>query len=378
MDPTDAANPFRLFGPSGARRRRFFPLLVAISFLGPIPLGAEDVPASAPSPGVGMSPGPRELVFRNGRSVRGEVLSVDDARFRFAPYDGPAFEMALDAVAESRPLETVATVRARAAAMIDAGDKSGAFRLLRDAAKSEPELIGDVSRLAETIEVERKAERDARYPEFRREFDELLRQGRLLDAKDLVTRELLRFPDDPDLLAQALLADFSLHRSRNGTTAGFRSPYVEVVRETTPDSAILAGIEAEIGTGRALQEMFEAERESFLATALDRATEAYEAFRLDRAKEILERALALKPPAESEGELRRLLGKVSAERATELADIRARETERRQAILDSLPSPSSLSSGGRSLSDKEFERLKEDMGDRTKVRDIHRHVRRRR
>lgn len=338
-------------------------------------VGAESPPASTSVDA--LVPGPHELVFANGRQVLGRVLSVEGDRVRFEPFDGPSFVMGRSAVRSARALSVTEVARARAAALGAAGRTEEAVAVLREAAGDAPELAHDLADVVKELAEARRVERRERVEAFRVELDALIDRKRLLDAKAAVTRELARDPDDPDLLDDALLVDFLVHREGRGDVAKFDSPYLEAVRSVDASSAVLRGIEMEMGVEKRIAAKWEADREAFLRGAMDDAGRLYEAYRVAEAREVLRRALALGPDRALEARLREFLNRVEGEYAAELRDRQAKEAEERKALARKAGGGDTPGDSARGISDKEYERLKGRMGDRRKLADIYSRDRRR-
>jgi tetratricopeptide (TPR) repeat protein len=326
-----------------------------------------------------LLPGHVELTFANGQSARGEVLEVLDERFRFRPYDGLPFAMPVNRVIRARPISDEERLSAQARVLADSGRLADAVELLEEALEEAPPLGSSSTEGPSTdpgpwfllyeqlLEYQRQlqrahaTQRNARGEEFRKELDDLIDKGQWLEALERVKLELKADPDNSQLLAEAVWIEYRIHRGRAGQPEAFRSFLMDRLMETDPASTLLAGIAAEMKVSAHMQLEWAKEREQLLTTGYQTALEHYENFRLEAAREILERALAFHPPNEQAAPMRALLERVDAELAAESTD---RTADRLQWRREQRTRAESSVRPAGSLSERGYENMKQRIHNR--------------
>ncbi len=319
---------------------------------------------------IALHPGHHEITFKNGKTAQGEILAVEGEKFRFQPYEGSAFVLPLDRIQTARALSPAEGVLFQSRQMAEKGKLDEAVRLLTRSAGMEggAALEGELMRRLNELNRLIKASQKKELAEFEKKFEELLDRNQLHDALDLARQTLKDHPDDPDLLGDAALAEFRIHRGQGGIASEFRSFHLDRLKKADPQSPILLGIQAEMGVSEKLQAKWESDRKAFLATALDDAARFYENFQLQEAKDILDKALALDPPDDLLGPLKELAAKVDAEIAGGSKDQALRERERLRALEEKTKMEGE--SSGKSLSESESKKLDKKRARRIQQRAI--------
>lgn len=298
--------------------------------------------------------GPCEIKFKNGKSVRGEIVSVEGDRFRFKPYDGEAFMLSWSVVKEACALTESAAVRSQARALAEAGKHDQAIELITKSRALDPALDKDLLEYVAELESQRRGGREKALETCRKEYDARWDKRQYAEALDATRHYLISYPGDADAMGDALLAEFRIHRAQAKPAGEFKSVYLDKLRKADPESGALRSVEAEMNLSKNMQAKFTAERESFLATALEQARGFHKDFRLEETIEILERALGYGPPAEQAAEMSALLAKARGEYEAEKADDREEERKRAQASREK--KKSEVGSGG-DVSDRQIKQF---------------------
>ncbi len=285
-------------------------------------------------------PGPREIEFLNGSTARGEILSVEGDKFKFEPYDGAAFMIPLDRIESARELLPSEIIGEKVKALVLKGKIEESARFLSETLSDDSsDLSGDLEPLRDLLrDIELKIKqrnskaKDGRRAKFRERYDQMLDRRQWQEALALTKDELLLDPDDVELLEAAVMMEYRLHRGRSGEADAFRSFTMDRLRKADPKSAVLKGLDSEMRVATRLKEDWEKERNEILDSAYEIASEQYENFLLEAAKETLDRALALNPDPAPAAEMRKLLAKIEGELATQTADDRARERKKLEEL----------------------------------------------
>lgn len=328
----------------------------------------ESVAPSESSAPTELQPGHFEVAFKNGKTVRGEILSVEGDRLRFKPYDGPSFTLATHVIAQLKPLGGAATFRDKSRALTEKGDFNGAIKLLQENVEEYPDLADDLVHLMSIVKDLRREAAREEFEAYRKTYESALDREQHREASILAQEALDLFPGfDQEALGDIVLAEFLMHRRDSKPARSFKSEYVEELRQLDPNAPVIRGIEAEMGLSSSLHTNWKREREIFLKNALTDAGKLYEAGLYAEAKDVLDRALGFGPEEELRTALESLALRVNRSYRTEIAEERATERERVARLKEKYGEAGSATGSAGNLSDKQYERTMARIKDRKAV-----------
>lgn len=186
-------------------------------------------------------PGHYELIFKNGKTERGEVLSSDGSSFRFRTLDGSSFRLRWSLIKETKKLSPAAGLLIQAREKADGGQFAEATDLLKEAKRVDPAL--DLDAEVDRYEQASKKNENQRLAEerktLRERIDQLADKYLYTDAFTILSRELEKYPDDVYLLERSVEIEVRRHRRDGGILAEFKPTHLGALRRSHPNSIVV-------------------------------------------------------------------------------------------------------------------------------------------